>query len=188
MRIFREMSKRGLVGNTVTYNTLVQGFFEAGEVDTAQELFSQMVSPDVWSYNILLGGLCDNGEVEKALVIFEDLEKSGMGLDIVTYTTVIRGMCKAGKVEEAWGLFCSLGLKGVKPDVVAYSTMLSGLCSKGMHCEIDALYLEMKEDGVVLSDGKMCLRDGDVTVSAELIKEMLTRATPEGCKKAVSLL
>ena len=148
-----------------------------------------MDSPDIWTYNILLGGLCDNGEVEKALVMFEDLQKSEMELDIVTYTTVINGMCKAGKVEDAWGLFCSLSVKGVKPDVVAYSTMMSGLCSKGLHFEIDALYLKMQGDGLVLNDGTLCIRDGgNITVSAEFIKEMLTRVTSEGCEKAVSLL
>ena len=153
----------------------------------AQEVFSQMNSPDIWTYNILLGGLCDNGEVEKALVMFEDLQKSEMEVDIVTYTTIIHGMCKAGKVEDAWGLFCSLSVKVVKPDVVAYSTMLSGLCSNGLHCEMDALYLKMQGDGLVLNDGKLCLRDGDITVSADVIKELLTRATSEGCEKACPL-
>ena len=171
----------------VTYNTLIQGFFEARDVDMAQEVFSQMNYPDIWTYNILLGGPCDNGEVEKALVMFEDLQKSEMEVDIVTYTTIIHGMCKAGKVEDAWGLFCSLSVKVVKPDVVAYSTMLSGLCSNGLHCEMDALYLKMQGDGLVLNDGKLCLRDGDITVSADVIKELLTRATSEGCEKACPL-
>lgn len=148
------------------------------------------LSPDIWTYNILLGGLCDNGELEKALVIFADMQRREMDLDIVTYTTIIRGMCEAGKVEDAWSLFCSLSLKGVKPDVVAYTTMMSGLCRKGRHCEIDALYTKMKGDGLMLNDGTLCLRDGDITLSAELIKEMLSRgyAPSGGCKKAVSLL
>ncbi|CAA7059009.1 unnamed protein product [Microthlaspi erraticum] len=33
MELFREMSQRGLVGDTVTYNTLIQGFFQAGDCE-----------------------------------------------------------------------------------------------------------------------------------------------------------
>ncbi|CAA7041565.1 unnamed protein product [Microthlaspi erraticum] len=156
-----------------------------------------MDSPDIWTYNILLGGLCDNGELERALVIFEDMQKKEMGLDIVTYTTIIQGMCKAGMVEEAWGLFCSLGVKGVKPDVVTYTTMMLGLFRKGLHGEIDSLYMKMKRDGLMLNDGTLCLSDGDITASAELIKEMLSCGNApsllrgresKGCSKVVSIL
>ncbi|KAF3581522.1 hypothetical protein DY000_02031747 [Brassica cretica] len=47
----------------------------------------------------------------------------------------------------------------------------------------------MKGDGLMLNDGTLCLRDGDITVSAELIKEMLSHgyAPSGGGKKAVSL-
>ena len=99
-------------------------------------------------------------------------------------------MCETGKVEDAWGLFCSLSVKGVKPDVVAYITIMSCLCRKGLHREINELYTKMKGDGLMLNDGTLCLRDGDITVSAELIKEMLSHgyAPSGGGKKAVSLL
>jgi pentatricopeptide repeat protein len=153
------------------------------------------ISPDIWTYNILLGGLCDNGELEKALVIFEDMQKREMDLDIVTYTTVIRGMCKTGKVEEAWSLFCSLSLKGLKPDIVTYTTMMSGLCTKGLLHEVEALYTKMKQEGLMKND--CTLSDGDITLSAELIKKMLScgyapsllKDIKSGvCKKALSLL
>ncbi|CAN6832559.1 unnamed protein product, partial [Brassica oleracea] len=69
MALFRDMSQRGLVGNTITYNTLIQGFCQVGDCDNAQEIFKQMVSsglaPDIWTYNILLDGLCNNGKRRK---------------------------------------------------------------------------------------------------------------------------
>ncbi|KAF2565715.1 hypothetical protein F2Q68_00027356 [Brassica cretica] len=69
MALFRDMSQRGLVGNTITYNTLIQGLCQVGDCDNAQEIFKQMVSsglaPDFWTYNILLDGLCNNGKCRK---------------------------------------------------------------------------------------------------------------------------
>ncbi|CAA7029776.1 unnamed protein product [Microthlaspi erraticum] len=44
-------------------------FFQAGDCESAQQVFKQMVSadvpPDIWTYNILLDGLCKNGKLEK---------------------------------------------------------------------------------------------------------------------------
>ncbi|XP_019085868.1 PREDICTED: pentatricopeptide repeat-containing protein At1g63070, mitochondrial-like isoform X2 [Camelina sativa] len=155
MELFRGMAQRGLIGNTVTYNTLIQGFFHDDNCEYAQMVFKQMVSDGVsasiMTYNILLDGLCNNGKLETAL---------------------------ASRVEEGWDLFCSLSLKGLKPDVVTYTTMISGLCRKRLMQEADALFRKMKEDGPLPDSGayntliRAQLRDGDKAASAELIKEM----------------
>jgi pentatricopeptide repeat protein len=173
------MSQRGLVGNTVTYTTIIQGFFQAGDCDSAQMVFKQMVSnrvpTDIMTYSILLHGLCSYGKLDTALVIFKYLQKSEMELNIFIYNTMIEGMCKAGKVGEAWDLFCSLS---IKPDVVTYNTMISGLCSKRLLQEADDLFRKMKEDGTLPNSGtyntliRANLRDCDRAASAELIKEM----------------
>ncbi|KAF3558001.1 hypothetical protein F2Q69_00014004 [Brassica cretica] len=156
MELFREISQRGLVGNTITYNTLIQGFCQVGDCDNAQEIFKRMVScgipPDIWTYCILLDGFCKNGKLDKALVI-----------------------CK---VEAGWDLFCSLSLKGVKPDVVTYNTMILGLCNNKLKHEAYALLRKMKQDGSLLDDRtynaliRAHLEDGDKAASAEFIKEM----------------
>ncbi|XP_023644130.1 pentatricopeptide repeat-containing protein At1g63330 [Capsella rubella] len=155
MELFREMAQRGLIGDTTTYNTLIQGFFQAGDCDNAQMVFKQMVydgvPPSIMIYNILLDGLCNYGKLETAM---------------------------AGKVGEAWDLFCSLNHKGVRPCVVTYNTMISGLCGKRLLHKGDALFRKMKEDGILPDDCiyntliRAHLRDGDKAASAELIKEM----------------
>ncbi|XP_019083085.1 PREDICTED: pentatricopeptide repeat-containing protein At1g63070, mitochondrial-like [Camelina sativa] len=155
MEGFREMSQRELVGDTFTYTTLIQGFFQADDCDHAQMVFKKMesdgVPPSIVTYNILLDGLCKNWKLEKAL---------------------------AGNVEDGWDLFCTLNLKGVKPNVVTYTTMISGFCRKGLKNEAGALFNKMKEDGPLPNSDtyntliRAHLRDGDRAASAELIREM----------------
>ncbi|KAF2575137.1 hypothetical protein F2Q70_00001308 [Brassica cretica] len=173
MELFREMSQRGLFGGTVTYTTLIQGFFQA-----RKQMVSCGVPPNIWTYNILLDGFCDNGKLEKALVIFNDMQNSGMELGIITYNIIIGGMCRAGKVEDARELFCSLSLNGVKPDVRTYTIMISGFGVKRFKQEAVALFRKMKEDRPLPDDCtynaliRAHLWDGDKAASAELIKEM----------------
>ncbi|KAJ4879246.1 Pentatricopeptide repeat-containing protein [Raphanus sativus] len=183
MRIFREVSLRGLVADTVTYNTLVQGFCEAGKLNVAKQLFQEMVSggahPNIVTYKILLDGLCDNGELQEALGILEKIHQSKMNPDIGIYNIIIHGMCNASKIDEAWNLFCSLPHKGVKADVKTYTIMVGGLCKKGSLSEADMLFKKMgEEDGIAPNDCtyntiiRAHLGGGGVATSVELIEEM----------------
>ena len=92
MRLFRKMSMRGLVADTVTYSTLIQGFCQSGKLNVAKELFQEMVSegahPDIVTYKILLDGLCDKGELEMALDILDKMRKSKMEFDISVYNII----------------------------------------------------------------------------------------------------
>ncbi|XP_019090829.1 PREDICTED: pentatricopeptide repeat-containing protein At1g12620-like [Camelina sativa] len=177
------MSMRGVVANTVTYSTLIQGFCQSGKLEVAKELFQTMVSrrvpPNIVTYKILLDGLCDNGEIEKALEIFEKMQKSEMKLDIGIYNIIIHGMCNASKVDDAWDLFCSLPVRGVKPDVKTYNIMIGGLCKKGSLSEADLLFRKMEEEDEHEPDGctyntliRAHLRGSDINTSAEFIEEM----------------
>ncbi|CAA7039164.1 unnamed protein product [Microthlaspi erraticum] len=151
LEIFRKLSLRGLVADTVTYSTLIQGFLQSGKLNVAKELFQRwflVVCPSAVTYGILLDGLCDNGELENALEIFEKMEKSKLDFDIGIYNIIIHGMCNGSKVDDAWDLFCSLPSKGVKPNVKTYTVMIAGLCKKGSLSEADLLFRKMGEDGI----------------------------------------
>ena len=85
MELLHEMSRRGLVANTITYTTLIHGFCRVGNLNAAQDLLQEMISsgvcPDVVTCNTLLDGLCDNGKLKDALEMFKAMQKSKMDLD-----------------------------------------------------------------------------------------------------------
>ncbi|CAA7048664.1 unnamed protein product [Microthlaspi erraticum] len=90
--------KEDWLANTVTYNTLIQGFFQAGDCEMPNKFSNRWflgVPPDIWTYNILLDGLwlCKAGKVEDAWKLFVASVK-GVKPDVVTYTTMISGFCR----------------------------------------------------------------------------------------------
>ncbi|CDY39806.1 BnaA09g10580D [Brassica napus] len=185
------MIKRKISPNVVTYSALVDAFVKNGKVLEAKELYEEMmrmcIDPDVVTYSSLINGLCVQGRIDEASEMFDLMVRRGCFPDVVSYNTLINGFCKSKRVEDGMRLFREMSQRGLVSSTVTYNTLIQG---KGLHCEIDALYTKMKGDGLMLNDGTLCIRDGDITVSAELIKEMLSRGNAPfwGCKKAVSLL
>ncbi|GFQ05680.1 pentatricopeptide repeat-containing protein at1g62680 mitochondrial [Phtheirospermum japonicum] len=78
MLMFREIPRRGLQPNIVTYNTILQGLFRGGRCSEALEIFDELqavgLKPDFYTYCNMLDGLCRNGQVERALLLLDELE------------------------------------------------------------------------------------------------------------------
>lgn len=66
-----ELLNKGLVPDSVTYNTLIKGMWQAGRSQTALELFKNMCNhgqqPDRITFKILLDGLYKQGPLDEAL-------------------------------------------------------------------------------------------------------------------------
>ncbi|CAN1353309.1 Pentatricopeptide repeat-containing protein At2g13600 [Linum perenne] len=69
------------VRNAVSYNTMIVGFCESGDVFKAKELFEQMqrmgIQRDIITWNSMISGLIDNFLYSEALSLFKDLMSSG---------------------------------------------------------------------------------------------------------------
>lgn len=88
-RIFSNYS----VKNTVSYNTMIVGYCEIGNVSKAKELFDQMESTctekDVISWNSMISGYADNLCFEEALSMFRRLLIEGFEPDSFTLGSVL---------------------------------------------------------------------------------------------------
>ncbi|KAG1361819.1 putative pentatricopeptide repeat-containing protein [Cocos nucifera] len=119
----------------ITFNTLMSGLCNAGLVEVAESILSQMLKyglhPDRYSYNTLIHGLCVAGSMEEALKLSEDMEKDGIVLDVVTYNILINGYRLLGLISEVWKLIKMMILQGLKPNLVTYTILITGHCEKG---------------------------------------------------------
>jgi pentatricopeptide repeat protein len=68
--VFDVMIQRGIEPNTVTYNSLIDGYCMQNKMDDAVKAFNMMVerccSPDMFNHNILINGCCKNKRIDEA--------------------------------------------------------------------------------------------------------------------------
>ncbi|BAT99438.1 hypothetical protein LR48_Vigan284s000100 [Vigna angularis] len=132
-RVFRIMPQGR---NAVPYTNLIHGLCEAGRLDDALTLWSQMREdgcfPTVRTYTVLIGALCESGKEVEALSLFGEMVERGCEPNVYTYTVLIDYFCKQSRMEEAVGMLNQMVEKGMAPSIVSYNALIGGYCKRGM--------------------------------------------------------
>ncbi|XP_054800872.1 pentatricopeptide repeat-containing protein At2g17525, mitochondrial isoform X2 [Prosopis cineraria] len=148
-KLLQLMKSRGIIPNTVIYNTLIHALCRNGKVGRARSLMNEMEEPNDVTYNILISGYCKEENLIQALVL---LEKSfGMGFvpDVVTTTKVVEILCNVGRVTEAVEVLERVEGMGGAVDVVAYNTLIKGFCKVGK-AKVGLHFLKQMENKGIL--------------------------------------
>jgi leucine-rich PPR motif-containing protein len=118
--------------DVVSYNTVIKGFFNEGQVDKAYSLFLEMgVSPNVVTYTTIIDGLCKAQSVDKA---------DGVKPDHDTYNCLIHGYLSTRQWEEVVRRLKEMSTRGLEPDVFTYGLLLDYLCENG-NCSEARIFL-----------------------------------------------
>lgn len=82
-----------LTKNTVSYNTMIVGYFESGDISTAKKLFDQMestgIEKDLVSWNSMISGYTGNFLLDEALGMYQEFLMEGNEPDSFTLGSVL---------------------------------------------------------------------------------------------------
>ncbi|KAH7301316.1 hypothetical protein KP509_23G019800 [Ceratopteris richardii] len=130
------MEAAGCSPNNSTYNILIGGLCQAGQVSRAYKLWKMMKSKnlvlDASTHKLMVHALCLKGKVRRASKVFREMEKLDYPPDQLTLRLLIDGLCQIGNVKEAVRLFDVMLVNDFKPSVALYNTLLEGLHDSGM--------------------------------------------------------
>jgi len=122
------MDKCGLTPDEITFNTLLNGFYNNCRFNDAEKVWEMMkernVEPKRRSYNAKLRGLVAKGRIEDAVAVIEMMQKDGPKPDSVSYNELIRGYCKEGRVDEAKKVYDDLVKNECAPNKGTFETLV----------------------------------------------------------------
>ncbi|KAL0333603.1 UNVERIFIED_CONTAM: Pentatricopeptide repeat-containing protein, mitochondrial [Sesamum angustifolium] len=100
---------KGIVGDVVTYTTLLQAYVQeesnSGILETKRRVEAAGIHMDLVMCNILIKALLMVGLFEDAFAIYKGLPQMDLSANSVTYYILIDGYCKAGRIDEALEIF-----------------------------------------------------------------------------------
>ncbi|GAB2235508.1 hypothetical protein Droror1_Dr00025933 [Drosera rotundifolia] len=85
-KVFDEMPER----DSVSWNSLVSGYFEIGDLGTARELFGFMPVKDAVSWNVMVSGYLREGDHEEVMDVFLGMQRMGVVFDQTTLALVLK--------------------------------------------------------------------------------------------------
>ncbi|RWR87707.1 pentatricopeptide repeat-containing protein, chloroplastic [Cinnamomum micranthum f. kanehirae] len=159
LKVFDEMTSRGVNPNSITFNTLIQGLCEARELDKIKEILQEVMEneefrPDTCTFNTLMTAHCNAGKLDDALKMFEKMCELKVDPDSATYSILIRCLCESGDFERAEELLDELEEKGILlrregcvPLVAAYNPIFEYLCARGKTEKAETVFRQLLKRG-----------------------------------------
>ena len=127
-KFFENMDER----DSVTWNAIISGYCQKGEIEEALRLFDAMleegVEPGSVTWNILITSYNQLGQCDVAKELMKKMESVGITPDVFTWTSMISGYAQNNKNNRALDLFKDMLQQGVKPNGVTITNAISA-CS-----------------------------------------------------------
>ncbi|XP_027188079.1 uncharacterized protein [Cicer arietinum] len=119
--MFAEFGK-GSIASLLTYNTLIAGLCEGGELCEAAKLWDDMlekgVVPNAFTYNMLIKGFCKVGNVKEGIRVLEEMLQNGCLPNKSTYLILIDGLLLSGGMKQEINKVVSMAIStGVDADM-----------------------------------------------------------------------
>ncbi|KAJ7962637.1 putative Pentatricopeptide repeat-containing protein [Quillaja saponaria] len=112
--------ERGSIPSLLTYNTLIAGMCEKGELCEAGRLWDDMVEkgchPNAFTYNMLIKGFCTVGKAKEGIRFLDEMLEKGCLPNKSTYSILIEGLSDSGMAGEVTKVIEMAMSKGVDSD------------------------------------------------------------------------
>ncbi|XP_044382477.1 pentatricopeptide repeat-containing protein At3g23020 [Triticum aestivum] len=139
-----------------TYNTLIDTYGKAGQLEKVSDMFNQMlregVAPSIITFNTLIHVWGKHHRMEQVASLVRMMEEFQCLPDTRTYNTLISLYRESNEIDVPEHYFCKMKAEKLVPDVVSCRTLLYGYCTRGMVSKAEALVKEMDESGLVIDE------------------------------------
>jgi len=129
--VYENMQIRGVPGNTITYNTMLNALVRGGDLRKLSQVLEDMraaspaVEPDMITYSTIMKGYCSSGDLDKGLELLHDMKASGQfAPDEVMYNSLLEGCAKEQRLDDALMLLGKMEAAGVAQSNYTLSIMI----------------------------------------------------------------
>ncbi|KAL5053773.1 hypothetical protein RYX36_034455 [Vicia faba] len=128
-RVHGYILKLGFGSNTAVVNSTIAAYFKFGEVESARNLFDELVDRDVVSWNSMINGCVVNGSSRNGIEIFIQMLVMGVNWDLTTLVSVLVACANIGNLSLGRALH-GFGVKACLGEEVVFSNTLLDMYSK----------------------------------------------------------
>eukprot|EP01018_Ginkgo_biloba_P026215 Gb_36775 [translate_table: standard] len=130
--IHEDIVRSGFQSDIIMGNALVDMYGKCGSIEDARKLFHKIPIKNLISWTAIIVGCALHGCGKEALLLFEQMQQSGIKPDRVTFVGVLSACCHAGLVDTGWQYFdCMSRDYHITPAIEHYCCMVDLLGRAG---------------------------------------------------------
>ncbi|XP_078440473.1 pentatricopeptide repeat-containing protein At1g62260, mitochondrial-like [Wolffia australiana] len=137
--------KRRFQRNVISWNSMIMSYMKVGMVQSAKDLFDEMVERDSFSWNTMIAGYVQSGGMDEAMALLRKMPYP----EERTWNLMISGLARNGDLNGARRLFDMMPCR----NTISWNTLIAGYDQAGEHCEALSLFSTMMSSGEVAPDG-----------------------------------
>ncbi|GER37410.1 pentatricopeptide repeat-containing protein [Striga asiatica] len=147
-----KLMSKDLISNNISYDYLIQRFYQQGRIDKSVELLDLMlrkgIAPESNSYDCIIQGLCDCCEWDKALDCYAEMLCRGLKPSLSTFETLVCGLSRCGLLEEGEKILKSMILYfSENPRREVFETLVGAYMSEKNNSKAFELLKVMQQKG-----------------------------------------
>ncbi|KAI5067830.1 hypothetical protein GOP47_0018358 [Adiantum capillus-veneris] len=142
--IHSQIAKKGLDGDHLVGNTLIDLYAKCGALAEAEDIFCRLLTGDVLSWTSLIIGYSQAGLSENVICLFHSMLEEGVEPDATTFLAILNALSHTGLVDKGQMYFemvCSID--GFVPNLEHYSCLVDLLSRAGLIEKAVKLIMEM---------------------------------------------
>ncbi|KAI4345957.1 hypothetical protein L6164_013040 [Bauhinia variegata] len=147
--LFDEMPHRDIV----SWNTMITGYINSGDVETAWEVLKTMrrqgLGLDGHTFGSILKGIASAREVGLGQQIHSMIFKMGFSKNVYSGSSLLDMYAKCGRIEDAHVVFQCIPER----NHVSWNALIAGYAQVGNRCKAFCLLQHMIHEGVGVDDG-----------------------------------
>ncbi|WOL00093.1 hypothetical protein Cni_G08806 [Canna indica] len=151
--LFVEMSYLGIEANTVTHNTIIDGYGKAGMLEEMEGhllnmLESEKCLPDIFTMNSIIWAYGNSGRIEEMEKWYDEFQLMGIEPDIKTFNILIKSYGKLGMQEKIGLVLNYMKKRFFSPDTVTFNIIIECFGRDGNIEKMEYFFRLMKTQGI----------------------------------------
>lgn len=152
-RILDEMSYLGIQCNSVTYNTIIDGYGKAKMFEEMERLLGDMIMngdsvPDIVTFNSVIGAYGNSGHIKEMEKWYDEFRLMELKPDDKTFNILIRSYGKAGMYEKMRSVMEFMEKRFFSPTIVTNNIIIEAFGRAGNIEKMDEYFKKMKHEGM----------------------------------------
>ncbi|KAI5080288.1 hypothetical protein GOP47_0005767 [Adiantum capillus-veneris] len=144
--IVEQMVSHGVEPNNITWNTILSGYAQSGDVELALKIFGDMQErkkrPDLFTFASAFKACASKGALDEGKWIHGQLIESSIDLDMHVHNALVDMYIKCERMEDAYKEIQNLPAR----DVVTWTSMITGYAQLGRVNDAIKMLREMHQE------------------------------------------